>query len=180
MGDPQHHRCDRENNKRLVQPSFVNSNYTRVSQLTWYWYIILHRDLWKLWDKQHNKVVNLSTMPVTPLWVKRRLNRELNTWNRIYQRVLVHWIIINDNGNIQQHLSPSSHQLFPSASLTAARRAAEWPNLSSQISSFSHLPFPNVRYALKHHMLTLPIHNHYLRAADSGAKKGTVKQKKKK
>lgn len=41
-------------------------------------------------------------------------------------------------------------------------------------------PFPNVRYALKHHMLTLPIHNHYLRAADSGAKKKGPWSRKKK
>lgn len=76
-------------------------------------------------------------------------------------------MIINDNGNIQ-HLSKSSHQLSPSAFLTAARRGAEWPNLSSQISSVPHLPFQNVRYALKRHMVTQPIHNHYLRAVDNG------------
>lgn len=88
-------------------------------------------------------------------------------------------MIISDNGNIQQHLSPSSHQLSPSAFLTAARRAAEWPNLSSQISSVSHLPFPNVRYALKRHMLTLSIHNHYLRAFDNGVRSQKEKKKKK-
>lgn len=92
------------------------------------------------------------------------------------QSVSAYRMIINDNGNIQQHLSPSSHQLSPSAFLTAARRAAEWPNLSSQISSFSHLPFPNVRYALKRHMVPLPIHNHYLRGrsqwSETGAEKG--------
>lgn len=84
-------------------------------------------------------------------------------------------MIINDNGNIQQHLSPSSHQLSPSASLTAARRDVEWPNLSSQISSVSHLPFPNVHCALKRHTVTLPIHNHYLRAFDNGARRGEEK-----
>lgn len=69
----------------------------------------------------------------------------------------------------QQHLSPSSQQLGPSA-LTEARRAAEWPNLSSQISSVSHLPFPNICYALKRHMDTVPIYIHYLRAFDNRAK----------
>lgn len=66
-------------------------------------------------------------------------------------------MIINNNGNIQKHLSPSSQQLAPSAFLTAACRAAEWPNLSSQISSVSHLPFPNMCYALKRHIEILSI-----------------------
>lgn len=60
-----------------------------------------------------------------------------NTCSRIYQRVWAYRMIISNNANIQQHLSPSSQQLAPSALLTAAHRAAEWPNLSSQISSVS-------------------------------------------
>lgn len=86
-------------------------------------------------------------------------------------------MIINDNGNIQQHLSPSTHQLSPSAFLTAARRAPQRPNLSPQISSVSHLLVPNVRCALKHHMAALPIHNHYLGAFDSGAEPGPRSKK---
>lgn len=89
-------------------------------------------------------------------------------------------MIINDNGNIQQHLSSASHQLSPSAFLTAAQRATEWTNLSSQISSVSHLLFPNVRYALKRHMVTLPIHNHYLGAFGNGEKKGGREEKRNK
>lgn len=89
-------------------------------------------------------------------------------------------MIINDNGNIQQYLSSASHQLSPSAFLTAAQRATEWTNLSSQISSVSHLLFTNVRYALKRHMVTLPIHNHYLGAFGNGEKKGGREEKRNK
>lgn len=118
----------------------------------------------------------MPVTPVTPVWMIQRPYGESNKWKRIHQSVWLYWMIINGNGNIQ-HLSPSSHQLSPSGVLTAARRAAEWPNLSSQISSFPHLPCPNVRRALKRHAVSLPIHNHYLRAVDDGAKQGPRKRK---
>ena len=99
-----------------------------------------------------NEIICISSNTANlPLWIinSYTVNQKNKNEQQIHHRVWVHGMIMTDKGNIRRHLSPSSPQLLPSASLTAARRAAEWPNLLFTNELGLSSPFPQ--------MYTLPL-----------------------
>ena len=100
-----------------------------------------------------------ETESIRGSWSTELLSMTMGTYNNICPRPPTNY----------SHQPPWQQHAEPLNGLISLHKLA--PSLIS--------PLPNVRYALKHHMLTLPIHNHYLRAADSGAKKRVREAEKK-